>query len=143
MAVTYDKIGYTLIEKGLRDWINDDFNNVFISKHYKMKGNEFIRINLESSTNLMTTNAFEQREYNVMIRYYFNRKIMGDGINENIKGKVDRLRKKLLDKQTNSTTWAYLDIDNIEYDIQDDENENNDIYIVQLDLILVNHNVLN
>ena len=91
----------------------------------------------------MTTNAFEQREYNVMIRYYFNRKIMGDGINENIKGKVDRLRKKLLDKQTNSTTWAYLDIDNIEYDIQEDENENNDIYIVQLDLILVNHNVLN
>ncbi len=68
---------------------------------------------------------------------------MGDGINENIKGKVDRLRKKLLDKQTNSTTWAYLDIDNIEYDIQDEENENNDIYIVQLDLILVNHNVLN
>ena len=91
----------------------------------------------------MNTNAFEQREYNVMIRYYFNRKIMGDGINENIKGKVDRLRKKLLDKQTNSTTWAYLDIDNIEYDIQEDENENNDIYIVQLDLILVNHNVLN
>ena len=96
MAVTYDKIGYSLIEKGLRDWINNDFNNVFISKDYKMKGNEFIRINLESSTNLMTTNAFEQREYNVMIRYYFNRKIMGDGINENIKGKVDRLRKKLL-----------------------------------------------
>ena len=91
----------------------------------------------------MTTNAFEQREYNVMIRYYFNRKIMGDGINENIKSKVDRLRKKLLDKQTNSATWAYLDIDNIEYDIQDEENENNDIYIVQLDLILVNHNVLN
>lgn len=143
MAVTYDKIGYTLIEKGLRDWINNDFNNVFISKDYKMKGNEFIRINLESSTNLMTTNAFEQREYNVMIRYYFNRKIMGDSINENIKGKVDRLRKKLLDKQTNNTTWAYLDIDNIEYDIQDEENENNDIYIVQLDLILVNHNVLN
>ena len=91
----------------------------------------------------MTTNAFEQREYNVMIRYYFNRKIMGDGINENIKSKVDRLRKKLLDKQTNGTNWAFLDIDNIEYDIQDDENENNDIYIVQLDLILVNHNVLN
>ena len=39
MAVTYDKIGYSLIEKGLRDWINNDFNNVFISKDYKMKGN--------------------------------------------------------------------------------------------------------
>ena len=143
MAVEYDKIGFTLIEKGLRDWINNDFNNVFISDRFKIKGNEFIRINLESSTNLMTTNAFEQREYNVKIRYYFNRKIMGDGINENIKSKVDRLRKKLLDKQTNGTNWAFLDIDNIEYDIQDDENENNDIYIVQLDLILVNHNVLN
>lgn len=143
MAVEYDKIGFTLIEKGLRDWINKDFNNVFISNRFKIKGNEFIRISLENSTNLMTTNAFEQREYNVMIRYYFNSKIMGDGINENIKSKVDRLRKKLLDKQTNGTNWAYLDIDNIEYDIQDDENENNDIYIVQLDLILVNHNVLN
>ena len=143
MAVEYDKIGFTLIEKGLRDWINKDFNNVFISNRFKIKGNEFIRISLENSTNLMTTNAFEQREYNVMIRYYFNRKIMGDGINENIKSKVDRLRKKLLDKQTNGASWAFLDIDNIEYDIQDDENENNDIYIVQLDLILVNHNVLN
>ena len=143
MAVSYDKIGFTLIEKGLRDWINNDFNNVFISNRFKIKGNEFIRINLESSTNLMTTNAFEQREYNVMIRYYFNSKIMGDGINENIKSKVDRLKKKLLDKQTNGASWAFLDIDNIEYDIQDDENENNDIYIVQLDLILVNHNVLN
>ena len=91
----------------------------------------------------MTTNAFEQREYSVMIRYYFNRKIMGDGINENIKSKVDRLKKKLLDRQTNTLSWTSLDIESIQYDIQDDENENNDIYIVQLDLILVNHNALN
>jgi len=143
MAVNYDKIGFTLIEKGLRDHINKDFNNVYISHHFKMKGNEFIRIHLLSSTNLMTTNAFEQREYNVMIRYYFNRKIMGDGINENIKSKVDRLKKKLLDRQTNTLSWTSLDIESIQYDIQDDENENNDIYIVQLDLILVNHNALN
>ena len=44
MAVNYDKIGFTLIEKGLRDHINNDFNNVYISHHFKIKGNEFIRI---------------------------------------------------------------------------------------------------
>ena len=32
MAVSYDKIGFTLIEKGLRDWINNDFNNYDIDK---------------------------------------------------------------------------------------------------------------
>jgi len=143
MAVSYDKIGFTLIEKGLRDHINNDFNNVFISHRFKLKGNEFIRIQLLNSSNLMTTNAFEQREYNVMIRYYFNRKIMSDNINQNIKNKVDRLKKKLLDRQTNTVSWTSLDVDSIEYDIQDDENENNDIYIVQLDLVLINHNALN
>ena len=143
MAVTYNKVGFTLIEKGLRDWINNDFNNVFISKDFKMKGNECVRINLTNSTNMFTLGTFEQREYSVEVRYYFNRDIMGDGINENVKGKVDRLRKKILDKAVNGSSWSYLDIDNIEYDIQDDENENNNIYIVQLDLTLINHNVLN
>ncbi len=143
MAVTYDKISYTLIEKGLRDWINNDFNNVFISKNFKMKGNECVRINLINSTNIFTLNSIEERQYNVEIRYYFNRSIMGDGIIENVKGKADRLKKKILDKKVNGSNWAYLDIENIQYNVQDDENENNNIYIVQFDLTLINHNVLN
>ena len=140
MAVTYDKIGFTLIEKGLRDHINDDFQNVYISNKFKMIGNECVRINLEGSSNLMTTNAFEQREYNVIIRYYFNNEIVNDNVNKSIKDKSDRLRKKLLDKQTNTTSWVALDIDEILYGIEDDENEESDVYIVQYDLTLVNHN---
>ena len=140
MAVTYDKIGFTLIEKGLRDHINDDFQNVYISNKFKMIVNECVRINLEGSSNLMTTNAFEQREYNVIIRYYFNNEIVNDNVNKSIKDKSDRLRKKLLDKQTNTTSWVALDIDEILYGIEDDENEESDVYIVQYELTLVNHN---
>ena len=120
MAVTYDKIAYTLIEKGLRDYLNDDFSNVYISPQFRMRGSECIRINLDGSTNLQTTNAYEQREYSVMVRYYFSRLPNDDGSNENIKGKCDRLRKKLLDKQTNTTSWVYLDIDSIDYGVEDD-----------------------
>ena len=143
MAVTYDKIAYTLIEKGLRDYLNDDFSNVYISPQFRMRGSECIRINLDGSTNLQTTNAYEQREFSVMVRYYFSRLPNDDGSNENIKGKCDRLRKKLLDKQTNTTSWVYLDIDSIDYGVEDDENEDSNIYIVQYDLTLVNHNPLN
>ena len=143
MAVTYDKIAYTLIEKGLRDYLNDDFSNVYISPQFRMRGSECIRINLDGSTNLQTTNAYEQREFLVMVRYYFSRLPNDDGSNENIKGKCDRLRKKLLDKQTNTTSWVYLDIDSIDYGVEDDENEDSNIYIVQYDLTLVNHNPLN
>ena len=143
MAVTYDKIAYTLIEKGLRDYLNNDFSNVYISPQFRMRGSECIRINLDGSTNLQTTNAYEQREFSVMVRYYFSRLPNDDGSNENIKGKCDRLRKKLLDKQTNTTSWVYLDIDSIDYGVEDDENEDSNIYIVQYDLTLVNHNPLN
>ena len=143
MAVTYDKIAYTLIEKGLRDYLNDDFSNVYISPQFRMRGSECIRINLDGSTNLQTTNAYEQREFLVMVRYYFSRFPNDDGSNENIKGKCDRLRKKLLDKQTNTTSWVYLDIDSIDYGVEDDENEDSNIYIVQYDLTLINHNPLN
>ena len=108
-----------------------------------MRGSECIRINLDGSTNLQTTNAYEQREFSVMVRYYFSRLPNDDGSNENIKGKCDRLRKKLLDKQTNTTSWVYLDIDSIDYGVEDDENEDSNIYIVQYDLTLVNHNPLN
>ena len=143
MAVTYEKIGYTLIEKGLRDIINDDFQNVYISNSFNMVGNECIRINLENSDNIATTNKYEEREYNIILRYYFNSKIVDNNVNKSIKNKADRLKKKLLDNRTKTKNWINLDVGLIEYDIQDDENENNDIYIVQLDLILVNHNVLN
>tara|TARA_R100000152_G_C6778485_1_gene209217 strand:- start:383 stop:814 length:432 start_codon:yes stop_codon:yes gene_type:complete len=143
MAVTYDKIAFTKIEKELRDSINNDFNNVYISHDFKMVGTECIRINLINSTNLETTNAYEQREYNVEIRYYFNTKILGDSVNDAIKAKSDRLRKKLIDIQVNTPNWAYMDIEEIDYGVEDEENEENSVYIVQYTLSLINHNPLN
>lgn len=143
MAVTYTKVGYSLIEKGLKDWINNDFSNVYISPQFVMRGSECIRINLEGSSNIATTNGYEEREYNVNLRYYFNRVPANDGANENIKSKCDRLKKKLLDKRTNATNWMYLEVDGIEYGIEDDDNADKDIYIVQFDLRLINHNPLN
>ena len=142
MAVTYDKIGYTLIEKGLKDIINDDFQNVYISNSFNMVGNECIRINLENSDNIATSKKYEEREYSIMLRYYFNSKIVDNNVNKSIKDKADRLKKKLLDNRTNSTNWINLDVGLIEYDIQDDENTENDIYIIQYDLTLINHNAL-
>ena len=142
MAVTYDKIGYTLIEKGLRDIINNDFQNVYISNSFNMVGNECIRINLENSNNIATSKKYEEREYSIMLRYYFNSKIVDNNVNKSIKDKADRLKKKLLDNRTNSTNWINLDVGLIEYDIQDDENTENDIYIIQYDLTLINHNAL-
>ena len=142
MAVTYDKIGYTLIEKGLKDIINDDFQNVYISNSFNMVGNECIRINLENSNNIATSKKYEEREYSIMLRYYFNSKIVDNNVNKSIKDKADRLKKKLLDNRTNSTNWINLDVGLIEYDIQDDENTENDIYIIQYDLTLINHNAL-
>ena len=142
MAVTYDKIGYTLIEKGLRDIINNDFQNVYISNSFNMVGNECIRINLENSDNIATSKKYEEREYSIMLRYYFNSKIVDNNVNKSIKDKADRLKKKLLDNRTNSTNWINLDVGLIEYDIQDDENEENDIYIIQYELTLINHNAL-
>ena len=142
MAVTYDKIGFTLIEKGLRDIINNDFQNVYISNSFNMVGNECIRINLENSNNIATSKKYEEREYNIMLRYYFNSKIVDNNVNKSIKDKADRLKKKLLDNRTNSTNWINLDVGLIEYDIQDDENTENDIYIIQYDLTLINHNAL-
>ena len=142
MAVTYDKIGFTLIEKGLRDIINNDFQNVYISNSFNMVGNECIRINLENSNNIATSKKYEEREYSIMLRYYFNSKIVDNNVNKSIKDKADRLKKKLLDNRTNSTNWINLDVGLIEYDIQDDENTENDIYIIQYDLTLINHNAL-
>ena len=141
MAVTYTKQGYDIIEKGLRNLLNDDFQNVYIGNENKDLSSESIRINLNSSTNLVSLPAFEQRDYDVEVRYYFNRK-MSDKDNINIKSKVDRLNKKLLDNMVYGTSWANLIVEQITYNVQDEENEEKDINIVQFDLTLTRHNPL-
>ena len=70
MAVAYDEISYKYIEKGLKTIINDEFRNVYVSPLFKMRGTECIRIAIDSSENDETTNAYERRIFNVIVRYY-------------------------------------------------------------------------
>ena len=70
MAVTYDEISYKYIEKGLKTIINNEFRNVYVSPLFKMRGTECIRIAIDSSENDETTNAYERRIFNVIVRYY-------------------------------------------------------------------------
>ena len=44
MAVTYDEISNKYIEKGLKNIINDEFKNVYVSPIFSMRGTECIRI---------------------------------------------------------------------------------------------------
>lgn len=144
MAIDYDNIAFGRIEEALKQYIDDEFKNVYISPKYVDRGNEFIRINLLSSDNLETSNSYEMRDYQLLLRYYHKCDMSQIRINESVKKKSDRLKKHLLDKQTNSNNWAELNLGSITYDVQDDENEGNDnLYIIEYTLTLTNYNHFN
>ena len=142
MAVTYDKIAYEEIELGLRKVINDEFKNVYISDVLKRYGNECIRITLDSSTTVEQATNYEQRDYNVNIRYYHLADTTNEAINKSVKSNIDRLRKHLLDNQVSTTyKWASLIIDEINYNITDDENEGNVLlHIAEFGITITHHN---
>ena len=143
MAVTYDKIAYDEIELGLRSIISKEFNNVYIGNEFKMLGTECIRINLDNSTLIQQTGAFEQREYNLIVRYYHKADTSQELINKSVKGKIDRLRKHLLDNQVDTDkNWAELRVENISYNIQDEENEDEtNLHIAEYELTITHNNV--
>tara|TARA_Y100001963_G_C6586938_1_gene356149 strand:+ start:161 stop:595 length:435 start_codon:yes stop_codon:yes gene_type:complete len=143
MAVTYDKIAYDEIELALRKIINNEFKNVYIGNKFKMLGTECIRINLESSDLVLQTASFEQRQYNINIRYYHIADTNNELINKSVKANIDRLRKHLLDNQTNSTyKWAELQVENIDYNVNDDENADNEqLHIAEYTISIVHHNI--
>jgi hypothetical protein len=146
MAVTYTSITWGKIEQPLVDILSVDFPNVYASPRYIKAGNESVRINVESHIDLMTTQAFEQREYSVLVRYYFeNSDPSNMNQNEALKNKIDRIKKKMLDSivETSSSKhagiWDELIVDSVEYDIQDDENdEDPNLYIAEL-MITIQH----
>ena len=142
MAVTYDKIAYDAIELGLRKIINDEFKNVYIGNKFKMLGSECIKINLESSSLVLQTGALEEREYSVNIRYYHIADTSNEMVNKSVKANVDRLRKHLLDNQTSSTyKWAELQVEEINYNVQDVDNEENDrLHITEFGVSIIHHN---
>ena len=143
MAVTYDKIAYDEIELALRKIISNEFMNVYIGSEFKMLGTECIRINLESSNLLLQTGALEQREYLVNIRYYHLADTNNEIINKSVKAKIDRLRKHLLDNQVSTTyNWAELQVQDIVYNIQDEENEDNDkLNIAEYSVSIIHNNI--
>ena len=142
MAVTYDKIEYDEVEHGLKKVIDNEFNNVYIGNTFKMLGTECIKIELLTSTLLQQTGALEQREYALIVRYYHKADTSQEIINKAVKGKVDRLRKHLLDNQVNNTNnWAELRIENITYNVQDDENEEeSNLHIAEYELSITHNN---
>ena len=142
MAVTYDKIAYDEIELGLRKILNDEFKNVYIGNTFEMKGTECIRINLESSATIQQATNFEERDYNVMIRYYHLGDTNRELINKSVKANIDRLRKHLLDNQVNiSNKWSALIIDEILYNVDDAENEDNSLmHIAEFSISIQHYN---
>ena len=146
MAVTYDEISYKYIEKGLKTIINDEFRNVYVSPMFTMRGTECVRIAVSSSENDETTNAYERRIFNVIVRYYQKGDLRSEKVYAAIRRKADKLRKHILDNQTANTAsaqWAFLDIDSINFNIQDEENEGIDnLNITEYELSIVHHNPL-
>ena len=142
MTVTYDKIAYNEIELGLRSIISKEFTNVYIGNEFKMLGSECIRIDLISSSTIEQATNYEQREYALNLRYYHKADTSQELINKSVKGKIDRLRKHLLDNQVNSTNkWSALKIDNITYNVQDEENEDEtNLHIAEYGITIQHHN---
>ena len=146
MAVTYDEISYKYIEKGLKTIINNEFKNVYVSPVFTMRGTECIRIMVSSSSNDQTTNAYERRVFNVIVRYYQKGDVRSEKVYEGIRRKADRLRKHLVDNQVaNSSTakWVALDIDTINFNVIDEENEEIDnLNITEYELSVIHNNPL-
>ena len=142
MAITYDKISYDEVELGLRSIISKEFQNVYIGNEFKMLGTECIKIELLTSTLLMQTGALEQREYALIVRYYFKADTSQELINKSVKGKIDRLRKHLLDNQVDTTkNWAALIVDSITYNVQDEENEEEtNLHIAEYEITIQHFN---
>ena len=146
MAVTYDEISYKYIEKGLKTIINDEFKNVYVSPVFTMRGTECVRIMVSSSSNDETTNAYERRVFNVIVRYYQKGDVRSEKVYEGIRRKADRLRKHLVDNQvanSSSAKWVALDIDTINFNVIDEENEEIDnLNITEYELSVIHHNPL-
>ena len=143
MAVTYDKISFDKIEQAIKFILDDDFPNVYISPKFHMQGNECVRINLLSSESEELATNFEVRNYNISVRYYTKADMNKEQDNEFVKNRIDKLKKALIDNQVKSTSanWAKLEVEEIEYNVEDDDNEDkDDIYIAELSVLATNYN---
>ena len=76
------------------------------------------------------------------MRYYLKSDTSQERINKAVKGKIDRLRKHLLDNQVDTSMgWAALIIDEINYNVRDEENdEDNGLHIAEFLVTIQHHN---
>ena len=136
MAVDYTKVAYPKIEDKLEKVLNNEFPNIYISSEYvEQKGDESIRIHLAGSEDVLTTNVFERREYEVELFHYYEDK---DSLKrtEFVRNRVDRLKALLNDNQSITGYWYDLHIPSIEYDLETDR-EN--FSITQINVTMENH----
>ena len=143
MAVTYDKISFPKIEEAIKHILDDDFPNVYISPVFRMFGNECIRVNLESSSSEELATNFEVRNYEVKISYYTKADMSKEQDNKFVKNRIDKLKKALMDNQVKNTNanWAKLEVTNITYNVENEDNEDkDDVFVAELDLVVTNYN---
>ena len=147
-SITYEEISFPKIENGLKQKIRTIIPNTYISPTFTMQGNECVRINLTESNSIEQHVSFEEREYLVTIRYYTKADMSKENINREVKARVDKLKKRLIDSQYNSSgtdgadnKWISLSIPSILYDIRDEENEDEaKLYIAEMQVLLNNTN---
>ena len=136
MAVTYTKVAFPKIEEKLYKVLNNEFPIIYISSEFvEQQGDESIRIHLAGSDDMLTTNVFERRQFNVELFHYYE-DVDSIKRTEFVRNRVDRLKALLNDSQSISGYWYNLLIPSIEYDLETDR-EN--FSITQVNVTMENH----
>lgn len=145
-SITYEKTAYDKIEFGLRNKINDSFQNVYVSPVFQMVGTESVRVNLDSVSFEEQHTNFSLKNYNVSVFYYTTGKqqMKIESQNKHIKSRIDKLEQQLLNSQYNSdgtdganNKWINLQIEEIEFNV---DSGDDDIYCTKFNLIIKNTN---
>ena len=132
MSVTYTKTAWPLIEKSIRDILNDEFKQVYTGELKPIsRYDESVRIYLENSESLQVEALFEIRQYNLIIEHYFMKKKALRNREWEL-DRVDRLKKLLLDNQCIGTSYFNLIIENIQYEQDDEEDESIKSYMTTI-----------
>lgn len=135
MAVTYTQVAFYKIEEKLKNILNGEFHNVYISDKYRPAPNEAIRIDLERSDQIFLSTGYEVREYEVHIWHYFENQVR-EKHTEQRRNRVDRLKELLYDNKSVSGYWHEMSID-IDYRADDETIEDNtDISVSELTVLL-------
>lgn len=143
MSVTYVKTMYPKILKGLRDILNDDFTKVYMGAYKEHAGREAVQIyfNKPASEPVTQSQMFEERQYNVLIRHYWDDKDDSERALEQRLNRLDRLRRVLTNNQ-NNTLWFNLAVQEFDQDVDGIENEERpQLKIAEFSIEVLNYQV--